>query len=101
MPDEQSPRVSVIIPTWKRADLLRQCLESLRRQRFADFEIIIVSNRAGDRAMVLAEEFGCRLMSFAENRGFAAAINSGIAVSRAPLVALLNGNSCLVQIINS
>lgn len=90
MPGEQAPKVSAIIPTWKRSDLLRKCLESLWQQSFTDFEIIIVSNGAGDWAVALAEEFGCRLVSFAENRGFAAAINAGIAASRAPFVALLN-----------
>jgi GT2 family glycosyltransferase len=70
--------------------LLRKCLESLRRQSFADFEIVLVANGAGDWAESLAKEFGAKLVRFAENRGFAPAINAGIAASEPPLVLLLN-----------
>ena len=83
-------RVSVVIPTWRRSDLLRNCLESLRQQTRANFEIILVSNGAGNWADRLAEEFGCALVKFPENRGFAAAVNAGIARSHAPYVAVLN-----------
>ena len=84
------PKVSVIIPTVLREDLLRDCLESLRQQAFHDFETILISNGAGNWANKLAAEFGCTLVAFPENRGFAAAVNAGIALSRSPYVALLN-----------
>jgi len=84
------PKVSVIIPTVLRDDLLRDCLESLRQQTFHDFETILISNGAGNWANQLAGEFGCTLIAFPENRGFAAAVNAGIALSRSSYVALLN-----------
>ena len=93
MPAQPMRAVSVIIPTWKRQDLLRRSLESLRRQTFSDFDTVIVSNGAGDWAESLAQEFGARVVRFAENRGFAAAINAGIAASQSPLVLLLNDDA--------
>jgi GT2 family glycosyltransferase len=93
MPNEPGSRIAVIIPTWKRGDLLRKCLESLRRQTFTDFEIVIVSNGAGEWADSLAKEFDATLVRFAENRGFAAAINAGIAASQSPFVLLLNDDA--------
>ena len=88
-------KVSVIIPTLLRDDLLRDCLESLSQQTFHDFETILISNGAGNWANKLASEFGCTLVAFPENRGFAAAVNAGIALSRSPYVALLNDDVCL------
>jgi GT2 family glycosyltransferase len=93
MPSHQSRKVTVIIPTWKRGDLLRKCLESLRAQKLSDFEIIIVSNGAGDWAQELAREFACMLVRFVDNRGFAAAVNAGIETRESPYVMVLNDDA--------
>ncbi len=90
-----SRSVSVVIPTWRRADLLRNCLESLRRQSFTDFEIVLVSNGAGNGAARLAQEFRCEMVEFPENRGFAVAVNAGIARGRTRYVAVLNDDVAL------
>ena len=90
-------KVSVIIPTWKRADLLKTCLESLQRQTFSSFEVIIVSNGAGSWAQELAREFHSKLIDFPANRGFAAAVNAGIDASRLPIVMILNDDVELDQ----
>jgi GT2 family glycosyltransferase len=82
--------VSVVIPTWKRRDLLVLCLASLRRQTMSDFSIVLVSNGAGKWVEQVAAEYGCALLSFPENRGFAAAVNAGIAVGQSACVLVLN-----------
>jgi GT2 family glycosyltransferase len=83
-------KISVVIPTARRADLLRECLESLRRQTLSDFETVLVSDGAGDWAGRLADEYGCRLLSLSAKRGFAAAVNAGVAGGQSQYVALLN-----------
>src|SRR5262245_24292818 len=87
------PAISVIIPTWKRGDLLRKCLQALHEQSFADFEIAIVSSGAGEWAESLAREFGARVLRLPENRGFAKAINAGIEASQSPFIVLLNDDA--------
>ena len=71
-------KISVIIPTAERRDLLRECLESLRRQTFPDFRTTIVSDGAGEWAAELAREFDASLVRLPQQRGFAAAINAGV-----------------------
>lgn len=83
-------KISVIIPTANRQDLLRECLQSLRRQSCTDFEIMIVSDGPGACARELASEFNCKLLDSAVQRGFAVAINRGVAASQSEYVALLN-----------
>lgn len=90
MPSDAKPRVSVIVPTWRRSDLLRKCLESLQRQSYTAFRTVLVSNGAGDWVEEVAREFGCMLIAFPKNRGFAAGVNAGIAASESPYVAVLN-----------
>lgn len=42
------PRVSVCIPTWRGAATIEAALESVRRQRFEDFELIVADDASPD-----------------------------------------------------
>lgn len=91
-----SPAVSVIVVTWNRQDLLRACLLSLQQQTFRDFEIIVVDNGSNDGslAMLRSAPFeAVRTIENAENRGFCAANNQGIAAARGRFIALLNNDA--------
>lgn len=44
------PRVTVIVPTRNRIDLLRTCIEGLGRTDYPDFEVIVVDNGSDDPA---------------------------------------------------
>ncbi len=83
-------KISVVIPSAERRDLLRHCLESLKLQTLSDFETILVSDGAGDWASGLAKEYHCTLVSMPSRRGFAAAVNRGVASSQSQYVAVLN-----------
>lgn len=89
------PRVSVIIPTWNGAELLRVALRSLDAQRFRDFEVIVVDNASADDtlAMMTREFPDARQVSLPENRGFAAAVNAGIEAARGEIIVLLNNDT--------
>jgi GT2 family glycosyltransferase len=86
------PAVCVIIVTYNAGAYLAGCIESLRRQRWTDFEAIIVDNGSTDGAVeqlgVLPAAF--RVIAVGENLGFAAANNRGAAATTAPWIALLN-----------
>ena len=83
-------KVAVVIPTWRRDDLLKNCLQSLGQQTFIDFETVVVSNGAGDQAARVAEAAGCAVIRLPSNLGFAAAVNAGIAQTQPPYVLVLN-----------
>lgn len=52
------PFISICIPTYKRADLLKKLLESIRVQTFTDFEILITDNSPDDSVKDLAASYG-------------------------------------------
>jgi GT2 family glycosyltransferase len=86
--------ISVVVVNWNRKELLRACLASLARQRGADFETIVVDNGSNDGSADLAErDFSARVIRNAENRGFCAANNQGIAAAAGEFVALLNNDA--------
>jgi GT2 family glycosyltransferase len=88
------PRVSVVIPTWNGADLLREALRSLDSQTFADFEVIVVDNGSSDETLtMLGESFpAVRIVALSRNEGFAVAVNAGIRAARGDIIVLMNND---------
>ncbi len=87
---------SVIIPNHDRKALLADCLESLDRQSFRDFETIVVDNGSADGSRELIESrksTGLRAVYLERNTGFAAACNAGIAVARGRYIVTLNNDA--------
>lgn len=83
-----------MVVNWNRKDLLRVCLKSLARQSDVEFETIVVDNGSTDGSADLAErDFGAVVIRNAENRGFCAANNQGIAAARGDFIALINNDA--------
>jgi GT2 family glycosyltransferase len=85
--------VSAILVTWNSAPHLRRCLDAVRAQTYQPIELIHVDNASSDESVSLVT--GARQIVNAENRGFAAAVNQGIAVARGEYVLLLNPDAFL------
>jgi GT2 family glycosyltransferase len=84
--------VSVIVPVWNGLSHLNRLFDSLDRQTYRASEVIVVDNGSSDGVAEAAERRGARVVRFAENRGFAAAVNRGVAESGGELLALLNSD---------
>lgn len=91
--------VSVVIVSWNTRDLLRDCIASIQRETRAQAEVIVVDNasRDGTAAMLQAEFPQVRLIANADNRGFAAANNQGLAVARGRILLLLNPDTVILD----
>ena len=50
-------RISVLIPTYKRAHLLKHVLEALRNQTYKKFEVVVILKPSGDKTEDLVEEY--------------------------------------------
>jgi glycosyltransferase involved in cell wall biosynthesis len=55
-----SPRVSVLIPTFKYARYLPEAIESVLGQQFADFELLISDDCSGDGSAEILMEYAAR-----------------------------------------
>jgi glycosyltransferase involved in cell wall biosynthesis len=89
------PAISVIVPAYGVAHLLPEALVSLQAQDFPAWEAIVIDDGAPDDVAGAVAQFGddsrIRLVQ-TDNGGLATARNRAIAVSGAPLLALLDGD---------
>jgi len=90
-----SPEVSVIIATWNGRRYLEPCLEAVAAQEGIEAEVIVVDNGSTDGTVDLVRgRFPhVRLVTLAENRGFAGANNAGAREARGRFVAFLNNDT--------
>jgi glycosyltransferase involved in cell wall biosynthesis len=94
-----SARLSVIIPTFNRADFLREALESVLGQDYLEgvpasgFELLVVDDGSTDETAGVAADFapGIRYHRM-EHAGVSAARNRGLALTKGELVAFLDSD---------
>jgi glycosyltransferase involved in cell wall biosynthesis len=88
-----APLVSVIIPTYNRADLVAQAVASVQAQTYRDFEIVVVDDGGTDGTFeALAARRELRVLRHPGCRGVAAARNTGIAAARGEWLAFLDSD---------
>ncbi len=86
--------VSVIIPTFNRAEKTARAVSSVLYQTFTNYEIIVVDDGSSDETRGKVSQFGERVtyVAHSSTRGVSAARNSGIKRSIAPLLAFLDSD---------
>jgi GT2 family glycosyltransferase len=93
----QPDRVSVIIPTWNRLSLLKQCVASLLYQSWSNFEILVVDDASPtDPSSIFKDMPRVRVLRNIENRGQAHSRNRGIDESTGELLIFLD-DDCRIE----
>lgn len=90
------PDLSILIPSYSRADLLAGCLRSiLDHADGADLQIIVVDDASNEHAVFMtARSFpAVEVIRLAERTGFCAAINAGLSRAQADIVQVLNDDT--------
>lgn len=95
---EAVPLVSVVIPCYNQACYLEEAVESVKRQTFRDWEMIIVNDGSPDDTAVVAERIiassdGCDIRVITTcNQGLAMARNAGIEKARGAYILCLDAD---------
>src|SRR5262245_35098304 len=80
--------ISVIIPTYNRANMISRSLDSVLAATIPGDEVIVVDDGSTDDTKQVLEPYRDRIRDvLGQHRGFGAARNSGVAEARNPLVA--------------
>jgi len=95
-----TPKISVLIATYNRADLLPNAIESVLQQTYSDYEIVIADDGSNDgTADVIAPYLSERHPSHHKiryfhqnNQGKSVALNNALAVARGEWIAIVDSD---------
>ena len=85
-----SPLVSIVLPTYNRAYLLKRAIQSVLNQTYRNFELIVVDDGSTDNTKEVVEDFHdkrIRYVAHEKRRGANAARNTGIKLAEGEYVA--------------
>ena len=88
------PSVTVILPTWNRAKWLETAIESVLKQTFQDFELIVVDDASTDSTAEIFNHYSGKISTiiFEDNLGVSVARNAAISISDSEWIAFLDSD---------
>ena len=86
------PKISVIVCTFNGRRTLSECLESLLKLEYPNYEVIVVNDGSTDRTPEIANSYGFRVIT-TENRGLSAARNTGLKAATGEIVAYIDDDA--------
>lgn len=91
---QRPPAISVVMPVHNGERFLGEAIDSILCQSFADFELVVVDDGSTDSSSAILAGYASRdrrmIVHRQANRGSVAALNAGVGLARAPLIARLD-----------
>lgn len=93
---QKMPAVSVVLPVYNGGRYLHQAIDSVLRQTFEDFELILINDGSTDESGIIIRDFASSdarvILIERENRGLIESLNEGLNASRGELVARMDAD---------
>lgn len=89
----EKPTVSVVIPTYNRANLVSRAIQSVLNQTYQDFEIIVVDDASKDDTKIVVNNFNDDRIIYVQheiNKGGGASRNTGIKKAQGDYIGFLD-----------
>ncbi|MBL7750115.1 MAG: glycosyltransferase family 2 protein, partial [Chitinophagaceae bacterium] len=90
-----SPSISVIMPVYNAGKFLREAIDSILGQTHTDLEFIIVNDCSADESEAIILSYTDPRIVYIKhevNKGVVAAMNTGIALVKAPLLCIMHAD---------
>ena len=98
--ETQQPFFSIVIALWNREDTIQRCLNSILRQDFSNYEIIVVDDASTDKSLATVSGYldkRLRLLQHHENRGAYTSRATGAAHARGQWVVKFDSDDVLLE----
>ena len=91
------PKLSIILPTYNRADYLRQAIESVLVQSHRDFELIIINDGSVDTSEEIINSYADSRIVYVRqcNQGEYPATNTGLRMARGQFVTWIHSDDIM------
>lgn len=86
------PKISVIVTNYNYGRYLYECVTSIRKQSFQDFELIIVDDASTDGSDALVPRMADKSILFSKNQGTAVASNAGVHLASGEFCVFVNAD---------
>lgn len=101
-PERTTPLVSVVLPCWNKEKYVAAAIESVCRQTFTDWELLIVDDASTDASRTIIEQVidgksQARLLVHEENKGVAHARNYAISEAKGEYICCLDADDAIHQ----
>lgn len=91
--------ISVIIPVFNREKYIKECIDSVLRQKEIEIEIIIIDDGSTDNSLKICKEYEERysniIVVHTENKGLSAARNLGISLAKGDYIHFVDSDDFL------
>lgn len=90
-----APAIAVVIPAYNEENAIVPTIEKVRQvlnDAKIPFELVVVNDGSKDGTAAAARTTGVHLVDFPHNGGYGRALKAGIAVTKAPLVAIIDAD---------
>jgi glycosyltransferase involved in cell wall biosynthesis len=94
--EAKAPLVSVVIPCYNQAHFLKEAIESVLKQSYPHYEIVVVDDGSTDETSEVAGSYERVRLIRQENRGLAEARNTGIKHSEGDYLVFLDADDRLL-----
>lgn len=90
----QSPETTIVIRAFNEERWLPEVFQALERQKYRDFEVLLVDSGSVDRTRDIAVHYGARIVRLrSEDFTFGHSLNVGIREARGSLIAILSAHA--------
>ena len=87
-----NPMVSVIMVTYNRANFIKAALDSIKRQTFRDYEIIVVDDGSRDNTNEIVKKYEGIRYIYQDHSGISKARNTAVKAARGKWIATLDSD---------
>lgn len=93
------PKISIILPSYNSAPYLKEALESVFRQSYGDFELIVINDGSTDNTADILKGFSdsrLRLISNTANLGIVESLNEGLKIAKGDYIARFDADDLML-----